>query len=186
MRTLHQLSMCVRTSSSRSDVSASGTEEKERAAGRARSYAFRKKAECDSGQGRSLLRTPMCGPTLCSLLELQSLSLITHFVNTRLPFWRISGGEIQPGVHLCVHIDRSFLGNTYPRFIFEKKKKTLLSAFSFKQPPGWMTEERREGDQHPGQNSPLLWQRTSRDFGGTRLHGCFPTVGPGWLLQDRV
>lgn len=41
-----------------------------------------------------------------------------------------------------------------------------------------------EGDQQPGQNSPLLWQRTSRDLGGTRLHGCVPTVGPGLLLQE--
>lgn len=68
-----------------------------------------------SRRGPSLLPTPACGPARPSAASSRLRSSLTT------PFWRLSGGEIQPGVHLCVYKSIFSFGNTYTLSFFKKQ-----------------------------------------------------------------
>lgn len=72
-----------------------------------------------SRRGPSLLPTPACGPARPSAASSRLRSSLTT------PFWRLSGGEIQPGVHLCVYKSIFSFGNTYTLFFKKQTNKTL-------------------------------------------------------------
>lgn len=94
---------------------------------------------CIRGGGRVCCRQrPVARPSAGSSRLRSSLTT---------PFWRLSGGEIQPGVHLCVYKSIFSFGNTYTLSFFKKQtnKTKHFTICIFLHATARMDDSRKDG-----------------------------------------